>query len=77
MGSRFKQGMFDAQIQGFILDWAKPGRESSHSGLSAYMANESLEGVCVAEEPTADDNGVTASVIMELTHQNRLRTSFS
>lgn len=60
MGSRFKQDMFDEHIQQYILDWAKPGRESSlHS-----MSKESMESICVAEEPTA-------SVLMELTHQNR------
>lgn len=62
MGSRFKQGMFDEHIQQYIMDWAKPGRRES--SLNS-MSKESMESICVAEEPTA------SSVLMELTRPNR------
>lgn len=73
MGSRFKQGMFDAYTQSLILDWAKPGRRGGGGGSSLqqthtshFVKQSSFDAICLAS--ASDD---------QITHQNRHQISLS
>lgn len=62
MGSMFKQGMFDAYIQGLILDWAKGGRRGSSSshtnttnGSHRMISQQPFDAICVAQQSFDDE----------------------
>ncbi|XP_075073660.1 MLO-like protein 13 isoform X2 [Nicotiana tabacum] len=69
MGSRFKKGIFDQQIEGLLKFWATGGRAGSST--QNKMAMETLENICVSKRPAIE--GISSTV--ELSYLNNHHTT--